>query len=49
MGQRPHEPVEFHGRQMEAMAAYGIAEVDIARVLGIDPKTLRKYCRQELG
>ena len=30
------------------MAAYGIPEADIAQVIGIDPKTLRKYYREEL-
>jgi len=30
------------------MAAYGVPEVDIARVIAIDPKTLRKHYRQEL-
>ena len=30
------------------MAAYGVAETDIARVIGIDPKTLRKHYREEL-
>jgi hypothetical protein len=35
-------------RQVEAMAAYGIPELDIARVVGIDPKTLRKHYREEL-
>jgi hypothetical protein len=30
------------------MSAYGIPEIDIARVIGIDPKTLRKCYRQEL-
>ena len=30
------------------MAGYGIPETDIARVLGIDPKTLRKHYRDEL-
>ena len=30
------------------MAAYGIPEIDIARVVGIDPKTLRKHYRDEL-
>ena len=27
---------------------YGVSEADIARVLGIDPKTLRKHYREEL-
>lgn len=30
------------------MAAYGIPETDIARVVGIDEKTLRKHYREEL-
>jgi hypothetical protein len=30
------------------MAAYGIPEPDIARVLSVDPKTLRKHYRDEL-
>jgi hypothetical protein len=30
------------------MAAYGVPETDIARVLGIDAKTLRKHYREEL-
>src|SRR4051794_30009111 len=30
------------------MAAYGIPEPDIARVMHIDPKTLRKHYRDEL-
>ena len=34
-------PIPFHRRQVEAMAGYGVPEVDIARVVGIDAKTLR--------
>jgi hypothetical protein len=30
------------------MAAYGIPETDISRVVNIDPKTLRKHYRDEL-
>ena len=30
------------------MAAYGVPESDIARVVGIGPKTLRKHYRDEL-
>ena len=48
MGRPPHAPEVFHRRQVEAMAGYGIPEIDIARVLGMDPKTLRKYYREEL-
>ena len=48
MGRPAHAPEPFHRRQVEAMAGYGTPETDIARVLGIDPKTLRRYYREEL-
>ena len=48
MGRRAHTPEPAGRRQVEAMAAYGVPEADIARVLGIDPKTLRKHYRDEL-
>ena len=48
MGRRAHRPDERGRRQVEALAAYGVPETDIARVVGIDPKTLRKHYRDEL-
>jgi hypothetical protein len=48
MGRRAHKPDPAQRRQVEAMAAYGIPEDDIARVLSVDPKTLRKHYREEL-
>lgn len=48
MSRPAHKPDPVTRRQVEAMAAYGVPEVDIARVLGIDPKTLRKHYREEL-
>ena len=48
MGRRAHLPDERGRRQVEALAAYGVPEADIARVVGIDPKTLRKHYRDEL-
>jgi hypothetical protein len=39
MGRRAHKPDPSQRRQVEAMAAYGIPEPDIARVTGVDPKT----------
>src|ERR1041385_2461113 len=48
MGRRAHKPDPSQRKQVEAMAAYGIPEIDIARVIGIDPKTLRKCYRDEL-
>jgi hypothetical protein len=48
MGRPSHEPTPALRRQVEAMAAYGVPEIDIGRVLAIDPKTLRKHYRDEL-
>ena len=43
-----HKPEPVTRRQVEAMAGYGVPEADIARVIGVDPKTLRKHYREEL-
>src|SRR3954466_9353634 len=48
MARRAHRPDPAQRRQVEALAAYGIPEADISGVVGIDPKTLRKYYREEL-
>lgn len=48
MSRRAHAPDPAVKRQVEAMAAYGIPETDISRVVGVDPKTLRKHYRDEL-
>ena len=48
MGRRAHTPDPVSRRQVEAMSAYGVPEADIATVIGIDPKTLRRHYRQEL-
>ena len=48
MGRRAHQPDPASRRQVEAMAGYGIPEADIACVLDIDPKTLRRHYRPEL-
>lgn len=48
MGRHSHLPDERGRRQVEALAAYGVPEADIARVVGVDPKTLRKHYRDEL-
>ena len=49
MGRRAHRPDTASRRQVEAMAAYGVPETDLARVLGIDPKTLRWSGDQQLA
>lgn len=48
MSRPSHAPDPSQRRQVEAMAGYGVPETDIARVLGIDPKTLRKHYRDAL-
>jgi hypothetical protein len=48
MSRRAHRPDSTNRRQVEAMVAYGVPEEAIARVLAIDPKTLRKHYRDEL-
>jgi len=48
VGRRAHRPDPATRRQVEAVAAYGVPEADIARVLVIDAKTLRKHYREEL-
>src|SRR5258708_25598107 len=48
MGRRAHQPDLALRRQVEALAAYGIPEMDISRIVGVDPKTLRKHYREEL-
>ena len=48
MGRRAHQPDQGTRRQVEAMAGFGVPEHAIARVVGIDAKTLRKHYREEL-
>ncbi len=48
MGRRAHRPEPADRRQVEALAGYGVPEDEIAGVVGIDPKTLRKHYRHQL-
>ncbi|MEX0406774.1 hypothetical protein ABGN05_13975 [Aquibium sp. LZ166] len=43
-----HQPDPQQCRQVEALAGYGTPEHEIAAMIGIDPKTLRRHYRQEL-
>ncbi len=43
-----YEPDDKSRRMVEQMSAYGIPQDDIAAVLGITSRTLRKYYRVEL-
>jgi hypothetical protein len=41
-------PTPDQRKQVDAMAGYGVPEDAIAKVIGIDPHTLRKHFRHEL-
>jgi len=47
-GRPPHVPSDQTRKQVEAMSSYGVPQEDIAKVLDIDPKTLRLHYRYEL-
>jgi DNA-binding XRE family transcriptional regulator len=47
-GRPPHEPSEASRRQVRALAAYGIPQDEIARVIGVSKPTLEKHYRPEL-
>jgi hypothetical protein len=48
MGRPRHQPDPGLRRQVETLAGFGVPEVDIAGVIEVDPKTLRKHYRKEL-
>jgi hypothetical protein len=48
MGRPSHKPEPNQRRQVETLAGFGIPEAEIAGLVQIDPKTLRKHYRQEL-
>jgi hypothetical protein len=45
MGRRAHRPDERGRRQVEALAAYDVPELAVARVVGIDAKALSRRTR----
>lgn len=47
-GQPKFKPTDEDRKMVAQMAAVGIMQESIARVIGIDPKTLRKHFREEL-
>ena len=44
----PHKPTPHFRRKVKSCAKVGIPQDQIAMLLGIDAKTLRKYYREEL-
>lgn len=48
LGRPPWEPSDKERGQVQAWADAGYTQEDIASRIGVDAKTLRKHCRQEL-
>lgn len=48
MPRKRHEPTDRSRAEVTALAQYGVIESEIAKYIGIDAKTLRKYYREEL-
>lgn len=44
----PHKPTKTTRAEVSALYSYGIPQSEIAKYIGIDDKTLRKYYREEL-
>jgi DNA-binding XRE family transcriptional regulator len=47
-GHPPHEPTKATRDTVQMHTMVGTTQADIARIIGIDEKTLRKYYRNEL-
>ena len=48
MANPPHVPTPELRKQVQAMSGFGIQQDRIGRIIGLDPKTLRKHYRDEL-
>jgi hypothetical protein len=46
--QPPHKPTPDLRRQVESASGFGLPQEQIAALIGIDPKTLRKYYEAEM-
>jgi hypothetical protein len=47
-GRPPYVPTEEQRKMVEAMTSFGVTQIEVCTVLGIDKKTLNKYYREEL-
>lgn len=47
-GRPAYKPTEEARKQVETLAGFGVPQADIARTVGINQDTLRKYYRAEL-
>jgi hypothetical protein len=47
-GRPPHVPTEATRKQVKALAAYGVPQDEIGKVIGVSKPTLEKHYRDEL-
>ena len=47
-GRPPHQPSEATRKQVKALAAYGVPQEEIGKVIGISKPTLERHYREEL-
>ena len=47
-GRPQHQPTEQARKTVEAMAGFGVPQLDIARLIGVSPETLRLHYAEEL-
>src|SRR5919107_4365711 len=47
-GRPPHQPTEATRKQVKALAAYGVPQDEIGKVIGISKPTLERHYREEL-
>ncbi len=47
-GQPKHKPTDAQRKTVETLSGFGIPQLDIAREIGINDETLRKWYRNEL-
>lgn len=48
MPRKAHKPTPETIAEVRALTTFGVPQEEIAEYIGIDPKTLRKYYREEL-
>ena len=48
MGRKRHKPTETTREIVNVMLSHGLTQVDVAKVLRLDPKTLRRHYSDEI-
>src|SRR5689334_19330706 len=48
IGRPPHVPTDESRNMVESLSGFGIPQAEIARLIGIDPKTLRHHYAEQI-